>query len=74
MRPTDCHHGLRFLNVAAEEAAEKVLFSVIPSEARNPSSIETQEKRDSSAKTMPRNDGVLSFSATSETATHKDHL
>jgi hypothetical protein len=49
-----------------EQAAEKVAFSVIPSEARNPSSIETQEKRDSSAKNMPGNDDVMSFSATCE--------
>jgi len=53
---------------AAKEAAEKFLFSVIPSEARNPSSIETQEKRDSSARSMPRNDGVSSFSATCKAA------
>jgi hypothetical protein len=38
------------------EAAEKVVYFVIPSEARNLSWIETQEKRDSSARSAPRND------------------
>jgi hypothetical protein len=33
-----------------EQAAEKVVYFVIPSEARNLSLIETQEKRDSSAR------------------------
>ena len=51
------------LNVAAEHVAEKVLFAVIPNEVRNLSVLETQEKRDSSARSVPRNDNVLSFSA-----------
>src|ERR1700680_1175248 len=36
---------------------------VIPSEARNLSYVQTQEKRDSSARSAPRNDKNLSFSA-----------
>jgi hypothetical protein len=54
------------MNVAPEGAAEKVVYFVIPSEARNLSLIETQEKRDSSARSVPRNDKILSFSATCE--------
>src|SRR4029077_6544610 len=60
------------LKVATEQAAEKAVYFVIPSEARNLSSIETQGKRDSSARRVPRNDKLLGFSAASETATHKD--
>jgi hypothetical protein len=41
--------------------AESVIYFVIPSEARNLSLIETQEKRDSSARSVPRNDKMLSF-------------
>jgi hypothetical protein len=63
---------LESLKVAAEQAAKKVIYVVIPSEARNLSSIETQGKRDSSARSVPRNDKLLGFSAASETATHKD--
>ena len=48
---------------AAKKAAEKVDYGVIPSEARNPSLFITQEKRDSSANSVPRNDNILSFSA-----------
>jgi hypothetical protein len=43
--------------------AEKVHTVVIPNEVRNLSGFETQEKRDSSARSVPRNDNVLSFSA-----------
>jgi hypothetical protein len=52
---------------------EKAPMFVIPSEARNPSLFNAQEKRDSSARSAPRftenvlrerNDNVLSFSAT----------
>src|SRR6202171_4378505 len=46
-----------------EQVAEKVSLVVIPNEVRNPSVLETQEKRDSSARSVPRNDNVLSFSA-----------
>src|SRR4029077_20660975 len=60
------------LKVATEQAAEKAVYFVIPSEARNLSSIETQGKRDSSARSVPRNDKLLGFSAVSEAATHKD--
>jgi hypothetical protein len=52
--------------------AEKMAFSVIPSEARNPSSMETQEKEGFLGKNMPRNDGRLSFSAASSAATSRD--
>src|SRR6266851_1122143 len=45
----------------AIQAAEKVVYFVIPSEARNLSSISMQEKRDSSARSAPRNDKNLSF-------------
>src|SRR6266852_4370274 len=37
----------------------KVLHLVIPSEARNLFLIETQEKRDSSARSAPRNDKIM---------------
>jgi hypothetical protein len=46
-----------------EQAAEKVVYFVIPSEARNLSLMKAQEKRDSSARGVPRNDKSLSFSA-----------
>jgi hypothetical protein len=39
---------------AAELAAEKAIYFVIPSEARNLSRIETQEKRDSLARSAYR--------------------
>jgi hypothetical protein len=42
---------------------EKVAYGVIPSEARNLSLFKTQEKRDSSARSVPRNDIVLNFPA-----------
>jgi hypothetical protein len=40
----------------------KTQIVVIPSEARNLSWFKTQEKRDSSARSVPRNDNGLSFS------------
>ena len=40
--------GMRRLVAQVSLVAEKVIYFVIPSEARNLSSIETQEKRDSS--------------------------
>jgi hypothetical protein len=43
-------------NPGTKDAAEKMIYFVIPSEARNLSWIETQEKRDSSARSAPRND------------------
>jgi hypothetical protein len=70
----------RALWVAASQAAEKVIYFVIPSGARNLSSIETQEKKNSSAGSVPRfnlnvhrerNDKILSFSAPSSAATSK---
>jgi hypothetical protein len=56
----------KFKTRQAEQAAEKVVYFVIPSEARNLSLIKTQEKRDSSARSVPRNDKSLSFSAVCE--------
>jgi hypothetical protein len=50
----------------AEQVAEKVVRFVIPSEARNLSLIEIQKKRDSSARSVPRNDKNLDFSAACE--------
>jgi hypothetical protein len=45
-------------------AVEKVVYLVIPSEARNLSCILPQEKRDCSARSVPRNDKSFSFFAT----------
>jgi hypothetical protein len=45
------------------EACGNGTYFVIPSEARNLSLIKTQEKRDSSARSAPRNDKIVSFSA-----------
>ena len=53
----------RRLEAQALQAAEKRIYFAIPREARNLSLIETQEKRDSSARGAPRNDKYLSFSA-----------
>src|ERR1700675_383112 len=51
-------------NIAqTERVAEKVALIVIPNEVRNLSGFECQEKRDSSARSVPRHDNVLSFSA-----------
>src|ERR1700687_727111 len=47
----------------ALQAAEKVALIVIPNEVRNLSLFESREERDSSARSVPRNDNVLSFSA-----------
>jgi hypothetical protein len=47
----------------ASKLTEKVSYFVIPSEARNLSRIETQRKRDSSARCAPRNDKIAIFSA-----------
>ena len=38
----------------AEEATEKAVYFVIPSEARNLSSMKVQKKRDFSARNVPR--------------------
>jgi hypothetical protein len=46
-----------------DRLAEKHLLTVIPNGVRNPSVLQIQERRDSSAKRLPRNDGDLSFSA-----------
>jgi hypothetical protein len=62
------------LDVAAKQAAGKVVYFVIPSEARNLSLLETQEKRDSSARSVPRNDKFVGLSAACKAATHKIHL
>ena len=58
-----CWHASRPKCLQASQVAEKVVYFVIPSEARNLSLIETQEKRDSSARSAPRNDKNMSFSA-----------
>ena len=47
----------------AQQLSETAPHFVIPSESRNLSSIESQRKRDSSARGVPRNDKMLSFSA-----------
>jgi hypothetical protein len=46
-----------------EQIAEKVIYFVIPGEVRNLSLVLTQEKRDSSARSAPRNDKNMSFSS-----------
>jgi hypothetical protein len=45
-------------DVGAKLVAEKVPLIVIPNEVRNLSVLETQEKRDSSARSVPRHDTV----------------
>jgi hypothetical protein len=45
-----------------EQISEKAVHFVIPSEARNLSSIETREKRDSSARSVPQDDNNFSLS------------
>ncbi len=44
--------------VTAIEFVEKVLLVVIPNKVRNPSLLNAKEKRDSSARSVPRNDSV----------------
>jgi hypothetical protein len=41
-----------------EQIAEKVIYFVIPDEVRNLSLVLTQEKRDSSTRSAPRNDKI----------------
>jgi hypothetical protein len=53
-------------NKQAEQLAEKLVYFVIPSEARNLSLMESKEKRDSSARSAPRNDKIVSFSVARE--------
>ena len=55
----------KVLVAQASQAAEEVVYFVIPSEARNLSALESQRKRDSSARSMPRNDKIVIFSAAS---------
>ena len=45
----------------ATKAVKKTLYFVIPNEVRNLSLVYAQEKRDSSARSAPRNDRNLSF-------------
>jgi hypothetical protein len=59
-----------FLNVAAKQAAEKVFYSVILSEAKNLSSIELQDNKEKEILRFAQNDRILSFSAACEAATH----
>jgi hypothetical protein len=49
------------------EAVEQGLYFVISSEARNLYSIEDRKRRNSSARSPPRNDKKLSFSASGNT-------
>jgi hypothetical protein len=46
---------------ALYQATEKVVVSVIPSEAMNPLFADSQEKADSSGKNRPRNDALVVF-------------
>jgi hypothetical protein len=48
--------------------------TIIPSEVRDPSLVQIQERRDSSAPSVPRNDGELRFSGNCKAATYKDDL
>ena len=59
LKPAHC-----VLSGTIEEAAEKVVGFVIPSEARNLLVANDQEKADSSGECGPRNDKFESFSAT----------
>ena len=61
-------------DVAAEQVAEKVLWSSFLSEPKDPSVLKTKAKRDSSRKIGAQNDNVFLFSATCEAATHKTYL
>jgi hypothetical protein len=53
-------------NKQAEQLAERLVYFVIPSEARNLSLMESKEKRDSSARSAPRNDKIVRFFAARE--------
>jgi hypothetical protein len=53
---------------------KRVIYFVIPNEVRNLSLVQTGEKRDSSARSAPRNDKNLSFSASCEAAATKNQL
>jgi hypothetical protein len=55
------HLYLRFLNVAADQAAEKGGLVVIPSEARDLLFRKYKKKADSSGKPRPRNDNFVVF-------------
>jgi hypothetical protein len=57
--------GASQFEAVAHQAAEKVIYCVIPNEVRNLSLVLSQEKRDSSARSAPRKDKHLSFSETS---------
>jgi len=69
MQAARCSGADKFLcgvRILLGQAGEEVIYFVIPSEARNLSSIETQTKRDSSARSVPRNDKIVSLSADCE--------
>jgi hypothetical protein len=51
---------------------KKVIYFVIPNEVRNLSFVETQEKRDSSARSAPRNDKNFRFSMACEACAASD--
>jgi hypothetical protein len=54
------------LDAPISSNSEKLAYGVNPSEARNLLLFKTQEKRDSPARSVPRNDSVLYFPAASE--------
>src|SRR5260370_25773081 len=49
--------------IAPLQVAGKIPLIVIPNEARNPSFLKSQEKRDSPIRSVPRNDAFLLFCA-----------
>jgi hypothetical protein len=63
---------LRFLYAAAEQAAEKAVSFVIPSEARKLSSAEVLEKKERFLAALGMTKSWRDFFATCEEATHKD--
>lgn len=56
-----CHAGFLLVTSLAEMLAEKVVHVVIPGGARNLSGAKIKGMRDSSAKSMPRNESLPSF-------------
>ena len=63
----------------SEQVAKKAVLIVIPNEVRNLSGFECEKKEgfpgtQHASVHRERNDNVLSFSATSEAATHKDDI
>jgi len=54
------------LDAPISSKSEKLAYGVNPGQATNLPLFKTQEKRDSSARSVPRNDNVLNFPAASE--------